>query len=69
MYVLPPAPTVPAEAELVCVVVKVVQILRGDLASASLTVGVRRRMFLEYMDNILPVHHIEVIPEDASVAG
>ena len=37
--------------------------------SASITVGVRRRIFIEYLDTILPVHPIEVIHEAASGAG
>ena len=61
--VLPLALTVPAKAELVCVVVAVLQILRGNLASASLTVGVGISMFLRYLDTFLPEHHMEVIPE------
>ena len=42
---------------------------QGDLAYASITVGVWIRMLLEYLDTILLVNPIEVIPEDDSGAG
>ena len=48
MQGIPSTLSVPAEAELICVVVAVFQITRGELASTYLTVGVRRRMFLKY---------------------
>ena len=60
---------VPVKATLVRVVVAVVQLPRRELASKYLTVGVRRRMILYYIDTILSVHPIEVIPEAASGAG
>ena len=56
----------PAEASLVRVVVAVIQLPRWDLESTSITVGVHRRILLYYLDTILPVNTIKVIPEDAS---
>ena len=55
----------PVKMELFHVVLVVVQMTRGDLASASLTVGVRHSIILWYLDTILPVHPIEVILEAA----
>ena len=52
---------VPAEASMVHVVVAFVQIPWGYLVSTSITVGVRHRMILSYLDTILKVHPIEVI--------
>ena len=54
---------------IVCVLVAVGQLLREDLVSASLTVGVRRKIFLDYLDNISTFHPIEVIIEATSGAG
>ena len=53
---------------IVCVLVAVGQLLREDLVSASLTVGVRRKIFLDYLDNISTFHPIEVIIEATSGA-
>ena len=50
-------------------VVVVVQMTWGEPEYISLTVVVRCRMFLQFLDTILPVNPIEVIPEDASGVG
>ena len=52
---------VPANAALVYVVVAAVHLPQGSLVSTSITVGVRHRMILSYLDTILKVHPIEVI--------
>ena len=56
---------VTSETAPVYVVVAVVQMPRGDLASAYLTVEVQSRVLLEYLYTILSVHPIEVIPDAA----
>ena len=54
---------VPAKTSLFHVVMMVAQISQGDLATASITVGLRGSMLLLYMDNILEVHPIKMIPK------
>ena len=60
---------VPYEAVIVHVAGAVVQLPQGYLLSASLAVGVCFTILLEYLDNINPVHPVEVITEVASVEG
>ena len=59
---------VPVEEALIRVVVAVVCLPYGDLDSAYITVVVRCRMLLYYLNTILLVNTIEVIPEAASGA-
>ena len=61
-------PTFTIESALVHVGVEVVRMSWEDLVSAYITVGVRIRIIFLYLGIILPVHHIEVIPEDASIS-
>ena len=69
LHGIPSSLKVPSEAALVYVVAEIFSCHRGYLMSSFLSVGICRRIFLEYMDAILPVHPIEVVPEAASGAG
>ena len=60
---------VPAEAALVQVVMLVIQLPRGDLGGASLTISVRHGVLLQGMNSILPVHPMKVVHYPASGEG
>ena len=63
---LPSTPAFPSKVALVQVLITVIQLLRGDLVVASLTLRSRCGLLLHDMDYLPPVYPMKVIPKYAS---
>ena len=65
----PSTTAVPAKAMLVRVVMLIIQLPRGDLAAAYLSVKVRCGVILQYLDAVPPSHLIKVVTWYVSCEG